>query len=393
MATVYTTGKGFFQRVSSKDAEHDYDYDSFVDYDDTGARWDISSFLMRKKNSEKVGSPKFFTWEGEYQARVLQAGAAMTTSATAWTLDSTAGLRVGDIIHVATADEDGQHGRVTAIGSATACTVTRLGTKGTVADNAQVMVLYNSAAENTTTAVGSSYQYPSVVENRVTIVRRSWEWTETEDGTDLYTGPSEPRKAKWARVEFQKDLAHLAWASLSSISTTDATITSKGILPQLAGNAAALRLNAGGDTLSYADVVNLSDGLIQFSDTKEYMVFCGSVALKGLAKLGASSGTYRSKNSDNSYGFSGQAIDVGDMTFLFKFERVFKELGNPYNKYAVALSMSNIKFAHLGKTGKFRFMPRIEANPGGEVHTSQLRACVGVKMNWTKRHGYIFNLN
>lgn len=392
MATVYTTGHGFFQRVSSKDAEHDYDYDNFIDYDDTGARWDISAFLMRKQNSVKVGSPTFYTWEGEYQTRILTVNGALTTSATAWTLDSTAGLRVGDLIHVATADQDGQHARVTAIGSSTACTVVRLGTTGSVADNANIMVLVNAAVENVTTSVGSNYQYPSATTNRVMIVRRSFEWTDTEEGTDLRTGPSKETKARWTRVEFNKDLAHLAWASLSTSSTTTAVITSKGILPQLAGNAAALRINANSDTLSYDDIVNLADGLIQFSDTKEYMVFCGSTALKGLAKLGAASGTYQSRPGDNIYGFAGQTLQVGDMKFMFKFERVFKELGTPYNNYAVALSMKNIKFAHLGKRGKFRFMPNIERDPGGESHKSQFRAQVGIRMQWTKRHGYIFGL-
>lgn len=392
MATVYTTGKGYFDRYNNKDAEHDYDYDNFVEYDDTMSRWDISSFLMKKENSERVDSPEFYTWEGEYQTRAVVLNGAITTTATALTVVSSAGCRVGDILHYTAGDAAGVHARVTAVGSATTLTVSRL-SNGPIATAKTLWILGEAATETASTSATASYTYPSVVTNRVQIVRRAWEWTLTEDDTALRTTPnSEAAKAKYAKVEFQKDLAHLAWCGLSSFTTTTVIITSKGILPQLAGNASALRINAGSDTLAYADIAELADGLIEFSDTREYMCFCGSTALKGLAKLGASSGTYNTNPGDNIYGFKGQAMQVGDMNFMFKFERVFKELGAPYNNYLVALSLKNIKFAHLGKQGKFRFMPNIHADPGGEVRKSQLRAQVGIKMQWTKKHGYIHGL-
>lgn len=393
MTATFTRSPGFGDYVSNSSTQIDYDVDNYLDYDDTGARWDISSFLMKKENSEKVDTPIFYTWEAEYTVRTGTTAEAVTTSETAVDVTSANGIRVGDILWFPTADAAGTYARVSAIATNTLTVAYLASTGGTIANGATYYVLNEAAAETASTSVAATYMYPTRVTNTVMIVRRAFEWSLTEEASALYTGNSVSNKEEQTRVEFQKDLAHLAWFSVAdSTPTVTGVYVSKGIIPQLQTNAAALRINAGSDTLSYEDVVNLADGLIQFSNTNEYMVFCGSTALKGLAKLGASSSTYQSRPGDNSFGFSGTTVAVGDMKFMFKFERVFKEMGTPINNYAVALDLKQIKFAHLGDKNKFRFQPNVHDDPGGETRKSQFRAQVGVKLHWPKRHGYIFGL-
>jgi len=393
MATTYTTGKGFFDRVSKSANEIDYDYDSFIDYDDTGSRWELSAFLMKKDNTERVNTAEFYTWEGEYQTRIVTLDGAVTSTAASLTLDATAGVRVDDILHVATADEDGEHVRVTAVDSATGLSVQRLNATPTgIADNAELIILGGATSETASSSATASYVYPNRVTNRVMIIRRAWEWSLTEDDTALRTdGKSPKQKADQAKVEFRKDQANLAWWSISTSSATTGVLTSKGIIPQLAGNAAALRINAGG-ALAYSDIADVAEGLMEFSDTTDYMVFSGTKGLSGLAELGASSGTYNTNPSDNIYGFKGQAMQVGDMRFMFTFERTFKEGGSVYDGYAVVLSLKNIKAAHLGENGPFRRMDSVQDDPGGEIRKSQFRAQWGIKMQTVKRHGYIHGL-
>jgi len=102
VATTLTTSHGFFDYVSNSSNQIDYDYDRLIDYDDTGSRWDISAFLMRKENSEKVGSPEFYTWEGAYAVRTTTCTEAVTTTETSITMATGTGkyFRVGDIARI-----------------------------------------------------------------------------------------------------------------------------------------------------------------------------------------------------------------------------------------------------------------------------------------------------
>ncbi len=393
MAT-FTTGKGFFNLSANNTSMIDWDYSNFIDYDDD-TRFDLASFMMTKGNSAETGTPEFYTWAGELNPRTttISATTAVTADDTVIYLANTSGIRVDDVLHLPTAAADGEHMRVTAIGAGSVTVVRINTTAGTAAKSATVVILGSASSETATTSIGSSWMEPTKVTNRCQLIRRSFELTRTEMATDVQTAQTRlQQKTEQARKDFQLDLAHTMWFSISTVdASTSYYFTSKGINEQLANyNSASNLVNANG-ALAVANFTALMEILLPYSTSSKYVCFTGDNALGGLVDLGAGTSYYRTKQGDNKFGFSGQTIVAGDFEFLLKFERLFSIIGAPYNGYLFALDMNALRLRHL-KNGKFEFKANIHSDPGGEVVKSQFRAQVGVEMTHEKRHGLIYGI-
>ena len=385
MAT-FTTSKGYYNLLGALTSMVDHDAAKFIDYDDV-SRFSLASFMMVKGNSKEVGSPEFLAWAGELNPRTgaVSSTTALATGGTTLFVDSTDGVRVGDILHFPTAAEDGDNVRVSALNAAS-FDIQDINTRtASIATTTTFMILGEAASEMATTSVGSSWMEPAKVTNRVQIIRRSFELSRTERETDVQTSQSRlEQKAEQARLDFKKDLGLTIWFAKTVSSSGNTFMTSKGINEQLANNVTAI--NAAG-SLAYANFSDATEAFAQFSKNTRYDAFHGSKALGGLAALGTTA-RVGAQDRTGPYGYAGQEISVSDFNYRLRFEKLFDELGTPYDGYCYLLDLPQITLHHL-RNGKFEFRANIQADDGGEIIKSQYRAQIGIGVTWPKRHGFI----
>lgn len=388
-SATFSTGVGYFDWSTNQRSIIDDDYENYVDYDDK-TRFDLSAFVMTKAASEQVDTPEFYAWAGELTPRSTTVTASVTAGDAVITVASASGIRKFEVLFSPVEDAVGELFRVTSK-SGLDLTVTRLNTTpGAVASGGAIYALGEAVGTQEATSAEDNYMVPAKVTNRVMILRRAWKLSVTEMASALRLAISAAAlKADQARKDFTKDMAHLLWFSVSNLVSSD-VFTSKGINEQLAGNSSTFRINAGGP-LAYADFSDLTEALAPFSQTREYMCFHGTTAMGSFADLGTTATVANLRPEDSAYGFAGRSILVNDFRFNLKFERVFAEVGAPFDKYIFVLDLSAIKCYHLrGK--KFQYQANIHADPGGEIRKSQYRAQIGLGITWPKRHGYIYGV-
>lgn len=387
-----TTGRGVFDYIANNDNMINYNYDDAVEYDEDSSRWGVSEYLMRKDSaSEEVSSHRFYTWEGNYMNRTLQVAEAVTTGELSIIFDTLDGVLVNDLLNYAVDGAAPRAMLVTAFTSATA-TVRNVANAITIPDNSAVHIVGNATAEDSNAAANANYVHATRVTNGLTIIRRAVEYTKTELGTDLRTARSSiADKEHQGETELKKDIAGTIWTSTIVQDTTNNISFSKGIITQIIAASAAANIDAGGDSLTFADFATALDTLMEFATDRELVAFCGSTALQNMAVLGTQATIGNVKQGDSMYGFRGQALFVGDWQIDLAFEPVFKRLAAPYNNYIVITSLNRIKLAHL-KGQKFQKEAMFQENPGSERLKTQWRAQIGVKIQHAKQHALIRNL-
>lgn len=389
---TWTTDKGAFWLDASNASMVDYTFEDIIDYDDQ-TRWGLSEFLMVAGNSKETGSHEFFCWAGELNDRTgtfANGTVAIATDTTEITVTSTDFIRVDDVLHVATEAADGEHLRVTAIGT-DSVTVARMNTTpATIATDATFVIMGSASSESATAGIQASFNEPAKVTNRVQLIRRAFELTETEDVTDVRVKTRQQQKAEQTRMDFRLDLAHTFWFSISTSDTTNTYLTTKGINEQLAGNAAGLKVDENG-ALTMASMTALMEGLAPYSKTSNYACFVGSKALGGLADLGTTGTVGALTVMEKFYGSAAQTMVVGDFRFSFKYERLFDIIGTPYDGMLYALDVGSLDLYHM-KGRKFVYQPKTKTVPLSEVVTSQYKAHVGVSITHAKRHGFVHGI-
>lgn len=389
---TFTTGRGAINLSVTNLSMIDHDFEDIIDYDDQ-TRFGLAEFLMVAGESKEVTTPEFYCFAGELNPRTgtfNNGTVAIATDTTDITVTSVAGIRVDDILHVATADADGEHMRVTGVGT-NAVTVARINTTpATVATNATYVILGAASAENATAGITGTFMEPDKVTNRCQLIRRAFALTETEDAMSVRVKTRYQQKAEQARMDFRLDLAHTFWFSISTVDTTNAYWTTKGINEQLAGNAAASRINENG-ALAMATLSGAMEAIAPYSKSSDYACFVGSLALGGLADLGQTASIGAQEVLQKVYGSAAQTVAVGDFRFTFKYERLFDIIGSPYSGYVYILDMKALTLHHM-KGRKFIFQSNTKIQPLSEVVDSQYKAHVGVGINWAKRHAYIYGV-
>ena len=233
-----TTDKGYFAQRGDADAKSmiDFNYENYIDIDDE-TRFDLATFVMAKGNSKSTGTPEFFAWAGELTDRTgtVSSTTAFASASTGFYAQSTANLRVGDILHFPVAGADGDHVRVSTIGAALVTIAALNARPAAIATDTPYLVLGEAAAFNSTTSVASTYSEPAKVTNYTQLIRRAVSWDETEMSTDQEVKASRiEQKTTWMRKEFRKDLGFTFWFARGTQDTTNAYQTSKGIIVQLA---------------------------------------------------------------------------------------------------------------------------------------------------------------
>lgn len=390
MAT--TTNKGYFELRTSNTSMIDYDYMNYIDIDDD-TRFDLATFMMVNGESRSTGTPEFFGWAGQMTDRVFSGSdtTGLATDGTQLFLDAAApGIRVGDVLHLPTAGEDGDHVRVTAISGAT-LDIADLNTRtAAIATDQNWILLGEAAAFSASSSATATYREPDKITNYTQLIRRTVSWDETELASDVETQASRrEQKSSWLRKEFRKDMGFTFWFARSS---QDATVTtgyqtSKGIVEQLANNVTGT--NEGG-AFTYESVSAQLEEMALYSKSSKLEGFHGAKALGGLADLGT---TARIGNQDRKgpYGYAGQTIDVSDFSVRCRYDRILHEAGSVYTATFWLLDMAQLWLYHLnGK--KFIYERSVEADPGGEIVVDQMKTNSGLALNWAKRHGWIYGI-
>lgn len=389
---TFTTDKGAFWLDASNASMVDYTFEDIIDYDDQ-TRFGLSEFLMVAGNSKETGSHEFYCWSGELNARTgtfANGTVAIATDTTNITVTSTDGIRVDDVLHIATEAADGEHLRVTEIGTDNV-TVARMNTTpATIATDATYVIMGGASSESATAGITATFMEPAKVTNRVQLIRRSFALTETEDATDVRVKTRYQQKTEQARMDFRLDLAHTFWFSISTSDSTNTYLSTKGINEQLAGNGNSLKIDENG-ALTMASLSALMEGLAPYSKTSDYACFVGSKALGGLADLGQTASIGAQEVLQKVYGSAAQTVAVGDFRFTFKYERLFDIIGTPYDGMLYALDLGSLDLYHM-KGRKFIFQPRTKTDPLSEITTSQYKAHVGVSITHAKRHGFIHGI-
>lgn len=384
----FTTGKGYFNLSANQQSLIDYNYANYVDYDDD-TRYDFSTWMMLKGNSEEVTSPEFYMWAGELNPRTgtLNHTTSYATDATNILVSSTNGIRVDDVLHFPVAGEDGEYVRVTSIGTDNV-TVARLNTTAsTLASDAAYTILGSASAETATSSIGSSFMEPAKVTNRVQLLRRAFEISDTEMATDIRTAVSRLNlKTDQCRRDFKIDLGMTMLFGATFEDTTNAFITSRGV-NEILQDTSVPEVSSAGD-IAYTDYSTIAEGLAQHSSSEEYVVLHGKKLLSGLAELGAGSSFFRTKADDTVFGFKGLTVCVGSFKFLHKYERLMDTAGSVYSGTAFILDVKTWTIHHL-KNHKFKFQANIESDRGGEIRKSQFKAQIGLGTVWPKRNGLI----
>jgi len=384
-----TTNKGYMELRSTLTSMIDYEYENYIDIDDDVAA-DLATFVMTQGNSKEVGTPEFFAWAGEMTDRTgtVSDTTGLATDDTQLYVESTAGLRVGDILHFPTAGEDGDHVRITSV--AAPLNISDLNTRtAAIATDAAFIILGEAAAFDSASSATATYREPTKVTNYTQLIRRSVHWDETELASDVETKASRmEQKSSWLRKEFRKDLGFTYWFGRSSqdASTSGGYQTTKGIVVQLANGSGVTSANEGG-ALAYATVSGIVEGLAEWAKYRNYKCYHGELALGGLADLGT---TARVGNQDRKgpYGYAGQSISVSNFTLDMVYERILQEAGAPYNGYMFFIDPKCLSLHHL--TGKkFTFQQNIQDDPGGEIVKHQMKTNSGLGITWEKRHGFI----
>lgn len=391
MAT-FTTSKGAAILSVTNASMIAHNFEDIIDYDDQ-TRFGLSEFMMLAGQSKETGTQEFYAFAGELNPRTgtfNNGTVAIATDTTNIIVTSTDGIRVDDILHVPTAAADGEHLRVTSIGTDNV-TVARINTTpATIATDATYVILGGASAETATAGIGATFMEPAKVTNRCQLVRRSFALTETEDVTDVVVQTRYKQKTEQARMDFRLDLAHTFWFSISSSDTTNAYLTTKGINEQLAGNAAGLKIDENG-ALAMPTLSGMMEALAPYSKTTDYAVFVGSKALGGLADLGQTASVGAQEVLQKVYGSAAQTVAVADFRFTFKYERLFDIIGSPYSGYAYFIDLGSLTLHHM-KGRKFIFQGNTKSDPLSEVLTSQYKAHVGIGINWSKRHGFVYGI-
>lgn len=390
---TFTTTPGDLPHLRQQNTSMiDHWFEDILDYDDQ-TRFGLSEFLMTAGKSKEVDTQEFYAWAAELNPRTgtfNNGTVAIATDSTNITVTSTAGIRVDDILHVATEAADGEHLRVTAIGTDNV-TVARLNTTpATIATDGTYVIMGGASAENATAGITATFMEPDKVINRLQLVRRAFSLTETEDVTSVRVKTRNQQKTEQARMDFRLDLAHTFWFSISTQDTTNDYQTTKGINEQLAGNAAGLKIDENG-ALTMATMSALMEGLAPYSKTSDYACFVGSKAMGGLADLGQTASIGAQEVIQKLYGSAAQTVAVADFRFAFKYERIFDIIGAPYSGYIYALDLGSLGLYHM-KGRKFIFQGNTKTQPLSEVVTSQYKAHVGVGINWAKRHGFVHGI-
>ena len=394
MATTFTSTPGYFDWLAKKPTMLDEEYASTVDIDDISAIWRTTKYLMSTKGQSKTtASPIFRTWEGTLSERVYTLNEAITTTELTWTLDSTDGLRVGDIIQAQqSTSAQGIFFRVATLTSTTVIVVTiEDGTAAPIANNEEIRMVGNSVSQSATTAVQATFIVPDDIINRTQIVQRASEWNRTELATRLRAESALQQKLIQGRAEFEKDLDSVVLSSRIIVDSTNTFQTSKGIIPQILSTSGATKVDAGGDLLTYEDFSEALTTGMQFFTTKNLIGIMGTTAFRGMAELGTSSATYRTSGDDKFYGYEGDAVKVGQLSVGLNYERMMTELGGEYNNYIVIISPPDISVRHAEGL-KFKHLRNYQIRPDSQIINALWESHIGVSMHHVKRHALIHNL-
>jgi hypothetical protein len=389
---TFTTGKGAINLSVTNLSMIQHWFEDILDYDDQ-TRFGLAEFMMTAGESTEVDTPEFFAWAAELNPRTgtLNNGTvAIATDTTNIIVTSISGIRVDDILHVGTADADGEHLRVTAIGTNNV-TVARINTTpATINTSATYIILGSASSELATAGITATFMEPDKVTNRCQLIRRAFQLSETEDATNVRVQTRYKQKAEQARMDFRLDLAHTFWFSISTVDTTNTYWTTKGINEQLSGNAAANKIDENG-ALAMATLSSAMEAVAPYSKSSDYACFVGSKALSGLADLGQTASIGAQEVIAKLYGSAAQTVAVGDFRFAFKYERLFDIIGAPYSGYIYLLDLKALGLYHMAGR-KFIFQSNTKADPLSEIVTSQYKAHVGVGINWAKRHAFIYGV-
>lgn len=395
MAT-FKTAYGHFNLSTTNASLVDWSYDKIIDYDDETKRGKLgfADVAMVFGESEEIGTPEFYCFAGEFNPRTgtfNNGTVAIATDTTNIIVTSTDGIRVDDILHVATAAEDGEHLRVTAVGTNNV-TVERINTTpATINTSATFTINGGASSELATAGITATYMEPEKVTNRCQLIRRAVSLSETEDASDVVAGGSRAAdKMKQCRTDFRLDLGHTFWFGISTSSASGTYTTTKGLNEQLAGNAAGLKINVGG-ALAMANLSGMMEALLPYAATDVFDVWCGSKALGGLVDLGAAAAVGGSTPKSEDYGSAAQSVRAGDFTFRFMFERIFEIVGAPYNAYAYFVSKKAYQLKHL-KGRKLIVQTNTKATPLSEIVTTQYKTHSGIALTWAKRCGFLYGI-